>query len=35
MNTEIGLIQKEVQEAAKETKDEDSPLKQRINEFGD
>lgn len=35
MKTEIGKIQQEVQEAGKETKDEESPLKQRINEFGD
>lgn len=35
MKTEIGKIQAEVQEAGKETKDEESPLKQRINEFGD
>ncbi|EAR82769.2 sarco/endoplasmic reticulum calcium-translocating P-type ATPase (macronuclear) [Tetrahymena thermophila SB210] len=35
MNTEIGKIQKEVQDADKETKDDDSPLKKKINEFGD
>ncbi|KAL4466566.1 hypothetical protein ABPG72_010617 [Tetrahymena utriculariae] len=35
MTTEIGKIQKEVQDADKETKDEDSPLKKKINEFGD
>lgn len=33
MNTEIGNIQKEVEEAAEE--EEDSPLKKRLNEFGE
>lgn len=35
MTTEIGKVQQGVQEADKETQDEDSPLKKRINEFGD
>ena len=35
MNTEIGIIQKEVQESKKEKAEEDTPLKKRLNEFGD
>ena len=35
MNTEIGEVQSQVSEAKKEQDEEDSPLKQRIKEFGD
>ncbi|CAD8072999.1 unnamed protein product [Paramecium primaurelia] len=35
MKTEIGKIQKEVQEAAKEKQEDDDPLSKRLDEFGD
>ncbi|MCA6492175.1 MAG: HAD-IC family P-type ATPase, partial [Chitinophagaceae bacterium] len=34
-NTELGTIKKEVEEAVKDTKEEVSPLKAQLNEFGD
>lgn len=34
MNTEIGVIQSEVDDAKKESDEEDTPLKKRLNEFG-
>ena len=34
-HTELGVIKKEVEEAVKDTKEEVSPLKQQLNEFGD
>lgn len=35
MSTEIGEVQSQVDEAKKEKADEDSPLKKRLDEFGD
>ncbi|CAD8101390.1 unnamed protein product [Paramecium sonneborni] len=35
MRTEIGKIQKEVQDAAKEKQEDDDPLSKRLDEFGD
>lgn len=35
MRTEIGKIQEQIQEAAKEQEEADTPLKKKLNEFGE